>query len=186
MQVLDMKPSPRLKIDPTQPQEKNKVLKDVTFILDKHKNAPILLTSSTIDGYGRAALLDEWETIKEKDLLQQVITQGAPQAESFDIDMMIWFNGWVTLFNAVHICLGDHYKEGMDRIMARQRKDPLSHALNKMDRSILKFYSEVRDDLQQQIENATGPHHLFHALTEEPEVRLHMTRRLIEENHAVH
>jgi len=186
MQVLDMKPSPRLKTDPTKPQEKNKVLKDVTFILDKHKNAPILLTSSTIDGYGRAALLDEWETIKEKDLLRQVITQGAPQGESFDIDMMIWFNGWVTLFNAVHICLGDHYKEGMDTIMARQRKDPLSHALNKMDRSILKFYSEVRDDLPQQIENATGPHHLFHAITEEPEVRLHMTRRLIEENHAVH
>lgn len=182
MQVLDMKASPRLKVDPTKPQEKNKVLKDVTFILDKHKNAPVLLTSSTIDGYGRAALLDEWETIKEKDLLQQVITQGAPQGESFDIDMMVWFNGWVTLFNAVHICLGDHYKDGMEKIMARQRKDPLSHALNKMDRRVLKFYSEVRDDLSQHIDSATGPHHLFHALTEEPEVRLHLTRRLIEEN----
>jgi len=186
MQVLDMKASPRLKVDPTKPQEKNKVLKDVTFILDKHKNAPVLLTSSTIDGYGRAALLDEWETIKEKDLLQQVITQGAPQGESFDIDMMVWFNGWVTLFNAVHICLGDHYKDGMEKIMARQRKDPLSHALNKMDRRVLKFYSEVRDDLSQHIDSATGPHHLFHALTEEPEVRLHLTRRLIEENDTAH
>ena len=182
MQVMDMKPSPRLKVNPATPQEKCKVLKDVTFILDKHKNAPILLTSSTIDGYGRAALLDEWETIKEKDLLQQVVTQGAPMGESFDIDMMVWFNGWVTLFNAVHICLGDHYKDGMDKIMARQRKDPLSHALNKMDRIILKFYSEIRDDLEQHIEAATGPHHLFHVLTEEPEVRLYMTRRLIEEN----
>ena len=182
MQVMDMKPSPRLKVNPTTHQEKCKVLKDITFILDKHKNAPILLTSSTIDGYGRAALLDEWETIKEKDLLQQVVTQGAPMGESFDIDMMVWFNGWVTLFNAVHICLGDHYKDGMDKIMARQRKDPLSHALNKMDRIILKFYSEIRDDIEQHIEAATGPHHLFHVLTEEPEVRLHMTRRLIEEN----
>ncbi len=181
MQVVDMKPSPRLKVNPVTPQQKDKVLKDVTFILDKHKNAPILLTSSTIDGYGRAALLDEWETIKEKDLLQQVVTQGAPAGESFDIDMMLWFNGWVTLFNAVHICLGDHYKDGMDKIMARQRKDPLSHALNKMDRIILKIYSEIRDDLEQHIEAATGPHHLFHMLTEEPEVRLHMTRRLIEE-----
>ena len=189
MQVMDMQASPRLKINPStinsstsQPQEKDKVLKDVTFILDKHKNAPILLTSSTIDGYGRAALLDEWETIKEKDLLQQVITQGAPTAESFDIDMMVWFNGWVTLFNAVHICLGDHYKDGMDTIMARQRKDPLSHALNKMDKIILDLYKEIRDDLQQHIDAATGPHHLFHVLTEEPEVRLHLTRRLIEEN----
>ena len=181
MQVMDMQASPRLKVNPQKPQEKDKVLKDVTFILDKHQNAPILLTSSTIDGYGRAALLDEWETIKEKDLLQQVITHGAPAGESFDIDMMVWFNGWVTLFNAVHICLGDHYKDGFDTIMARQRKDPLSHSLNKMDRRLLDLYSEVRDDLVKQIEAATGPHHLFHVLTEEPEVRLHLTRRLIEE-----
>lgn len=181
MQVMDMQPSPRLKVNPAKPQEKDKVLKDVTFILDKHKNAPILLTSSTIDGYGRAALLDEWETIKEKDLLQKVVTQGAPVGESFDIDMMVWFNGWVTLFNAVHICLGDHYKDGMDKIMARQRKDPLSHALNKMDRRLLDLYAEIRNDLTKQIEVATGPHHLFHVLTEEPEVRLHLTRRLIEE-----
>ena len=160
------------------------MLKDVTFVLDKHKNSPVLLTSSTIDGYGRAALLDEWETIKEKDLLQQVITQGAPAGESFDIDMMVWFNGWVTLFNAVHICLGDHYKDGIEKIMARQRKDPLTHALTKMDRSLLKLYSEIRSDLDKQISAATGPHHLFHALTEEPEVRLHMTKRLIEENKA--
>lgn len=181
MQVVDMQPSPRLKVNPKTPQQTEKVLKDVTFVLDKHTNAPIMLTSSTIDGYGRAALLDEWETVKEKDLLQQVITQGPPPGESFDIDMMLWFNGWVTLFNAVHICLGDHYKEGMEIIMARQRKDPLSHALNKMDRRLLDFYSEIRDDLAKQIEAATGPHHLFHALTEEPDVRLHLTRRLIED-----
>lgn len=182
MQVVDMKPSPRLKVNPKAPQQTEKVLKDVTFVLDKHTNAPILLTSSTIDGYGRAALLDEWETVKEKDLLQQVITQGPPAGESFDIDMMVWFNGWVTLFNAVHICLGDHYKDGFETIMARQRKDPLSHALNKMDRNILKLYGEIREDLEQLIDAATGPHHLFHALTEEPEVRLHLTRRLIELN----
>ena len=182
MQVMDMQASPRLKINPQKPQEKDKVLKDVTFILDKHKNAPILLTSSTIDGYGRAALLDEWETIKETDLLQQVVTQGAPAGESFDIDMMIWFNGWVTLFNAVHICLGDHYQDGIDTIMVRQRKDPLLMALNKMDRIIFKLYNEIRDDLDKHIEVATGPHHLFHILTEEPEVRLYLTRRLIEEN----
>lgn len=181
MQVMDMQPSPRLKVNPVKPQEKNKVLKDITFILDKHKNAPILLTSSTIDGYGRAALLDEWETIKETDLLEQVLNKNTPAGESFDIDMMVWFNGWVTLFNAVHICLGDHYKDGMDRIMERQRKDPLSHALNKMDRRLLDLYSEIRDDLAKHIEGATGPHHLFHVLTEEPEVRLHLTRRLIEE-----
>jgi hypothetical protein len=182
MQVLDMKLSPRLKVNPATTEQKDKVLKDITFILDKYKDAPILLTSSTIDGYGRAALLDEWETIKEKDLLQQVISHGAPAGESFDIDMMLWFNGWVTLFNAVHICLGDHYKDGMETIMARQRKDPLLQALSKMDPAILKLYSEIRDDLEQHIATATGPHHLFHVLTEDPKVRLHLTKRLLEIN----
>jgi len=94
--------------------------------------------------------------------------------------MMLWFNGWVTLFNAVHICLGDLYRDGMDRIMARQHKDPLSRALHRFDRRLLDYYAEVRDDLEGKIDAATGPHHLFHALTEEGEVRLHMTRRLLE------
>jgi hypothetical protein len=43
---------------------------------------------------------------------------------------------------------------------------------------LLPFYAEVRDDLEQQISLATGPHHLFHVLTEDAQVRLHMTRRL--------
>jgi len=179
VKVLDMQASPRMKRNPKAPEQLAAVLKDATFVLDKHPDSPILLTSSTIDGYGRAALLEEWETVKEKDLLQQVITQGPPPGESFDIDMMVWFNGWVTLFNAVHICLGDIYKDGMEKIMARQRKDPLCQALNRFDRRLLDFYAEIRPDLEQKIEAATGPHHLFHALTEEPEVRLHMTRRLI-------
>ena len=182
MQILDMKASPRLKQNPKAGKQNEQVLKDATFVLDKHPNAPVLLTSSTIDGYGRAALLDEWETVKEKDLLQQVITEGPPAGESFDIDMMVWFNGWVTLFNAVHICLGDHYQEGLDIIMARQRKDPLTQALQKMDRRILELYTEICNDLEEQIEMATGPHHLFHALTESPKVRLYLTQRLIEEN----
>ncbi|MBD3610696.1 MAG: radical SAM protein [Gammaproteobacteria bacterium] len=179
IQVTDMQASPRLKQNPKSPQQPAQVLKDATLVLQKHPDAPILLTSSTIDGYGRAALLDEWETVKEKDLLNQVISQGAPPGESFDIDMMLWFNGWVTLFNAVHICLGDVYKDGLDTILARQRKDPLSRALKHFDRCLLEFYSEVRDDLQHKINAATGPHHLFHALTEEPQVRLHITRRLL-------
>jgi hypothetical protein len=179
VQVTDMQASPRMKRNPKAPEQPAAVLKDATFILDRHPNSPILLTSSTIDGYGRAALLEEWETVKEKDLLQQVITQGPPPGESFDIDMMVWFNGWVTLFNAVHICLGDIYKDGMEKIMARQRKDPLCQALNRFDHHLLDYYAEVRPDLEHKIESATGPHHLFHALTEEPQVRLHMTRRLI-------
>ncbi|MDY6978406.1 MAG: radical SAM protein [Pseudomonadota bacterium] len=180
LQVLDVKTSPRLKRNPKAPEQPQQVLKDATFVLDQHPDSPILLTSSTIDGYGRAALLEEWETVKEKDLLEQVLNGETPPGESFDIDMMLWFNGWVTLFNAVHICLGDLYRDGMDDILARQRKDPLSRALHRFDRRLLDYYAEIRDDLEQKIEVATGPHHLFHALTEEGEVRLHMTRRLID------
>ncbi len=180
IQVLDIKASPRLKQNPKSPENLLPVLKDATFILEKHPESPVLLTSSTIDGYGRAALLEEWETIKEKVLLQQVLEQGPPPGESFDIDMMLWFNGWVTLFNAVHICLGDLYKDGIDTIFARQRKDPLCQALQRFDRRLLDLYAEVRDDLADKITAATGPHHLFHAITEAADVRLHMTQRLLQ------
>ena len=83
-----------------------------------------------------------------------MLEQGPPPGESFDIDMMLWFNGWVTLFNAVHICLGDIYKDGFDTIMARQRKDPLSQALHRFDRPLLDLYAEVRDDLAEKISQA--------------------------------
>ena len=178
VQVLSTAPSARLKVNP-QTGAAGKILKDASFVLKSHPDAPILLTSSTIDGYGRASLLEEGEIVKERELLMQVL-QGVDSGESFDIDLMFWFNGWVTLFNAVHICLGDVYKDGVDNILARQRKDPLSHALNRFDTRLPELYAEIRDDLQSLLDAATGPHHLFHSLTEQAEVRLHMTRRLIE------
>ena len=181
VQVLSTAPSARLKTNPLTGQQ-GKILKDASFVLTRYPDAPVLLTSSTIDGYGRASLMEEGETVKERELLQQVLTSGPPAGEAFDIDLMFWFNGWATLFNAVHMCLGDVYKDGLETILARQRKDPLSHALHRFDRRLLELYAEVRPDLQQQIEQATGPHHLFHTLTEDAEVRLHMTRRLIELN----
>lgn len=179
VQVLSTAPSARLKTHPVTGQQ-GKILKDASFVLAKYPEAPILLTSSTIDGYGRAAMMEAGETVKERELLQQVLENGPPPGESFDIDLMFWFNGWATLFNAVHMCLGDLYKDGLDKILARQRKDPLSHALNRFDRKLLDLYAEVRPDLEQLLADATGPHHLFHTLTEEADVRLHMTRRLIE------
>jgi hypothetical protein len=180
LEVLNMTPSARLKRNPRDANKPGQVMKEASFILKKYPAHPVILTSTTIDGYGRAALLDERETIKEKDFLAQVLEEGPPPGEAFDIDMMFWFNGWVTLFNAVHICLGDIYQDGVDTILARQRKDPLSHALHRFERKLLDYYAELRDDLPAKLEAATGPHHLFHSLTEEPEVRLHMTKRLIE------
>jgi len=180
VQVLSTAPSARLKRNPLVPDKLAPVLKDASFVLASHPDAPILMTSSTIDGYGRAELLEEGETVKEKELLAEVLAKGPAAGERFDIDLMFWFNGWVTLFNAVHLCLGDLYQDGVDKILARQRKDPMSHALHVFDQRLPELYTEVRDDLDHLVAKATGPHHLFHMLTEDSDVRLHMTRRLIE------
>ena len=180
VRVLSTAPSARLKRNPQAPDRLAPLLKDASFVLDRYPDAPILMTSSTIDGYGRAELLDDCETVKEQELLAEVLAKGPEVGERFDIDLMFWFNGWATLFNAVHICLGDLYRDGVDTILARQRKDPLSHALNVFDQRLPRLYAEVRDDLDQLTAKATGPHHLFHMLTEQSDLRLHMTRRLIE------
>jgi hypothetical protein len=95
---------------------------------------------------------------------------------------MFWLNGWVTLFSAVHICLGDFHAEGGERVLSRHRKDPLTAGLRRFDRRLLELYGEVRPDLQTRIDTASSPHQLFHAITEAADVRLHMTRRLAGRN----
>lgn len=182
VQVISASPSARLKRNPQDPAQPAQVIKDASFVLTRYPNAPILLTSSTMDAYGRASEMDASETVNEKDLLNEVLRRGPPEGEYFDIDLMFWFNGWATLFSAVHMCLGNVFNEGMDTVIRRQQKDPLSAALYRFDRRLLDYYAEVRPDLNERIDAATGPHHLFHTLTEDAEVRLHMTKRLIEEN----
>lgn len=178
VRILSSAPSPRLKRHPLNPDRTGQIVKDASFVLARYPDRPILFTSSTVAGYGRANLLDEGETVKERDLLRQVLAGKAPAGEGFDTDLMFWLNGWVTLFSAVHLCLGDLYGDGVRVILARHGKDPLIRALQRFDLRLLKLYAEVRNDLEQRIAEATGPHHLFHGLTEEAEVRLHMTRRL--------
>lgn len=180
VQVVSASPSKRLKENPLQPGSEAQIVKDATFVLSSAPERPIMMTSSTIDGYGRASKMDEGETVKEKALLAKVLNGQVPPGEAFDTDLMFWFNGWTTLFSAVHICLGDVFADGLDRIRRRHQKDPLCRALNRFDLRLLELYAEKRDDLQQKIDEATGPHHLFHCLTEDSEIRLHMTRRLAE------
>lgn len=178
VRILSTAPSPRRKRNPLDPARSGPVLKDASFVLTRHPDRPILLISSTIDAYGRAALLEPGEAVQERELLQQVLRSGPPPGELFDTDLMFWANGWATLFSAVHICLGDLYAEGERRILERHRKDPLTAALRVFDRRLLEYYGEMRPDLGRRIAAATGPHHLFHMLTEDAGVRLHMTRRL--------
>jgi hypothetical protein len=179
VRIVAAAPSPRLKRHPANPAQTGRVVKDASFVLERQPDRPILITSSTIDAYGRATLLDPGEAVQERELLRQVLSEGPPPGEFFDTDLMFWLNGWVTLFAAVHVCLGDVYADGAEVIFARHRKDPLTAALHRFDRRLLDFYAEIRDDLPRRIARATSPHHLFHWITEDAPVRLHMTRRLI-------
>lgn len=181
LQVLSAAPSSRLKRNPQNPAQPAQLLKDASFILSAHPQSPIMLSSSTIDAYGRASVMDENEVVHERDFLQQVLSDGPPAGEYFDTDLMFWFNGWATLFSAVHICLGNVHEEGLELIRRRHQKDPLTAALYRFDKKLLDYYGEVRIDLEQRLAVATGPHQFFHSLTEDADVRLHMTRRLMAE-----
>jgi len=179
VQVLSSAPSARLKRNPLNPETPAPLIKDATFVLAKYPDVHLLLTSTTIDAYGRANMMELHEAVNERDLLQQMLAGKGAGGETFDKDLMFWFNGWATLFSAVHVCLGNVFEEGMEIIRKRQQKDPLSNALNSFDLRLLDYYREQRDDLDEIIESSTSPHHLFHTITEEGAMRLHMTQRLI-------
>ncbi len=180
LQILSSAPSARLKRNPLNPDKPAQLIRDASFILSKHPDVPLLLTSSTIDSYGRANMMELHEAVNERDLLIQMLQGNGTDGETFDKDLMLWFNGWATLFSAVHMCLGNVFEDGITTIRKRQLKDPLTNALNRFDLHLLDYYREKRDDLDEIIEKSTSPHHLFHSITEDAVMRLHMTRRLIE------
>jgi len=179
VQVISSAPSSRLKRNPVNPDEPAQLIKDATFVLSKHPDVPMLLTSTTIDAYGRANMMALHEAVNERDLLKQMLAGKGTGGETFDKDLMFWFNGWATLFSAVHMCLGNVFEDGLETIRKRQLKDPLSNALNCFDLRLLEYYRELNDDLDEIIERSTSPHHLFHRITEDGVMRLHMTRCLI-------
>ncbi len=179
VQVLSSAPSSRLKRNPLSPDQPSPLIKDATFVLTKYPDVHLLLTSSTIDAYGRANTMALHEAVNERDLLKQMLQGKGTDGETFDKDLMFWFNGWATLFSAVHMCLGNVFEDGMEIIQKRQLKDPLTNALNRFDLRLLDYYRELNDDLDEIIEKSTSPHHLFHTITEDGVMRLHMTRRLI-------
>ncbi|MDH5473325.1 MAG: hypothetical protein OEY61_10755 [Gammaproteobacteria bacterium] len=179
IQILSTSPSSRLKRNPQNPDQPAQLIKDASFVLSKYPKVPLMLTSSTIDAYGRANMMELHETVNERDLLQHMLDGNGTGGETFDKDLMFWFNGWATLFSAVHMCLGNVFEDGMETIRQRQAKDPLSNALNCFDLRLLAYYRECHDDLDAIIEKSTSPHHLFHTITEDAATRLHMTRRLM-------
>ncbi|HFD81256.1 MAG TPA: radical SAM protein [Gammaproteobacteria bacterium] len=182
IRVLSTAPSSRLKRNPQDPARPAALIKDASFVLERYPEAPVMLTSSTIDAYGRASAMGLHETVNERDLLQQMLAGKGTGGETFDKDLMLWFNGWATLFSAVHLCLGNVFEDGMEVIRRRQARDPLSNALHRFDLRLLAFYRERKGDLDEIIATSTSPHHLFHTITRAADMRLHMTRRLLEQS----
>ncbi len=182
IEILATGPSARLKRNPINPDTPAQIIKDATFVLSSSPHVHLMLTSSTIDAYGRAEMMALHEAVNERDLLKQMLAGKGTGGETFDKDLMFWFNGWATLFSAVHICLGNVFEDGIETIRQRQAKDPLSNAMHRFDIRLLDFYRERKNDLDKIIEKSTGPHHLFHTITESGEMRLHMTQRLIEKD----
>jgi hypothetical protein len=185
VQVVSTQASSRLKPNPAQGGAKGQLIKDANFTLAQFPEVPIILTSSTIDAYGRATTIEKHEAINDREMLLQLLDGQRIEGEYFDTDLMFWFNGWVTLFSAVHMKLGDFYRDGIETILQRYQKDPLLKALHDFDLSLLDYYAELKDDLDELIHNATGPHQLFHRITEQASMRLHLTRRLIEANESI-
>ena len=180
VQVLSSAPSSRLKQNPLNPEKPAALIKDAIFVLTDYPDVRFLLTSSTVDAYGRASMMAFHEAVNERNLLEQMLAGKGTGGESFDKELMFWFNGWATLFSAVHVCLGNVFEDGMDTILKRQQKDPLSNALNRFDLRLLDYYRELNGDLDEIIDRSTSPHHLFRRITEDSATRLHMTKRLIE------
>ncbi|MBF0127304.1 MAG: hypothetical protein HQM02_08855 [Magnetococcales bacterium] len=179
LQILWHACSPRIKTDPVDHRRSGPVIRDALFALAAHPERPMRFSSSIIDGHGRAALLDPSEFINERHYLQEILRKGAPARERFDTDPMFAIDGAVSCFAANHLWLGNFHEEGGTTILERHDKDPLLSALERFDPRLTGFYQEVANDLEEILNSATGPHHFMHRLTERAEVRLHMTRRLL-------
>ncbi len=177
VELLAARPGPRPRRDPCTPEREAPVLTEAQFCLERHRDVPIGLTSSLVDAYGQAALLEPSEYLNDRAHLERFLA-GAAAGEGFDGDLMFWYDGRVTSFSAVHLALGNLYDDGLETILARRRRDPLLAALQRPTPRLLDLYAELRDDLADLTARATSVPHLLHTLTRDAEVRLHLTRRL--------
>jgi len=177
LELLSARPGLRPRRDPCDPTRVAPVITEAQFCLSGHRDVPIGLTSSLVDGYGQAALLDASEWLNDRANLEPFLAGAAP-GDGFDGDLMFWYDGRVTSFSAVHLAFGNLDDDPIDRILSRHRRDPLLAALRRPTLRLLHLYGEVRNDLEALTRRATSLPHLLHTLTRDAEVRLHLTRRL--------
>lgn len=178
VQILGWSHTPQPKQDPSNPSLSAPVINSAVFVLTTHPNRHLHLTSSTIDAYGRAKLLDASDYLMNTTPLKTLLQTPPAPNEGFDTDLMFWFDGSVTCFSATHLWLGNYYEVG-NLVLTRHRKDPLLRALERFDNRLVNYYGEIRNDLETLLTKSTGQHMLFHQLTESADVRLFLTQRLL-------
>ncbi|MEO5364830.1 MAG: hypothetical protein H7831_00425 [Magnetococcus sp. WYHC-3] len=177
--LLSYAPTARAKPDPRNPHLSAHPVRDIALGLGGEGTRPVHLISSTVEAMGRAPLLDPSEWVDERDYMEQILTRGPPPGECFDIAPMIWLDGTMTLFGAVHYALGNVLTEGWEKVINRWRKDPLARALERFDARLPVYYAARGGDWNALLARASGPHHLFHELTADAALRLELTKKCI-------
>ncbi|MBF0172705.1 MAG: hypothetical protein HQL83_04565 [Magnetococcales bacterium] len=172
--------SPRSKEYPAQPGRQGGVIREAQLsLVGPATAATVHFISSCIDAMGRAELMDRSEYVHEPLLLESWLQGASPVMDPFDTDPMLWRNGNVTLFGAIHLWMGHFFEEG-DRIFTRWHKDPLVAALARMDLRVLTAHQAWNARKHHElVQSATSPHGLMHAMTRDSAARLFLTRWLL-------
>lgn len=183
---IDWHTSQYPKEHPSRPGSRHGVIREamISLVGPGSSQTRVQFVSSCIEPQGRAELLDRSEYVHEKLVLQEWLAGRSPRMDPFDCDPMLWVNGNVTLFGAIHMWMGNYYEEG-ERVFARLRKDPLSQALQNFDLALIGAYRVYNPrDHDRIMQTATSPHGVLHALTREAGARLFLTQWLLDRNRA--
>ncbi|MBF0604871.1 MAG: hypothetical protein HQL07_14405 [Nitrospirae bacterium] len=175
--------SPRPKEHPSQPSSRHGVICEAMIALVGPGSSATMVhfVSSCIEPQGRAETLDRSEYVHEKLVLQEWLAGHPPRMDPFDWDPMVWRNGHVTVFGAIHLWMGNYFEEGM-RVFSRLHKDPLIRALQNFDLALIGAYRAYDPERHRQImQTAVSPHGVLHAITREAEARLFLTQWLLEQ-----
>ncbi|MBF8273057.1 MAG: hypothetical protein HW380_2162 [Magnetococcales bacterium] len=181
MEDIHWQTSPRLKEHPSQPGVQGGVIREAKILLrGPSVTTTVYFVSSCVDSLGRAELLDPSEYVCENLLFEDWVHGRSPPMDPFDTDPMLWRNGNVTLFGAIHVWMGNYFVEG-ERVFSRWRKDPLRVALGRLDRRLLVAHQAWNPQQHQRLmQTATSPHSFLHGMTRNSGARLFITQWLLE------
>ncbi|MBF0107749.1 MAG: hypothetical protein HQL76_01045 [Magnetococcales bacterium] len=173
--------SPRLKEYPGHPGKQGGVIREAQVtLMGTSGKMTFYFFSSCIDAMGRARLMERGEYVHEGRLLEGWLDGKEVVVEPFDTDPMIWRDGTVTVFGAIHLWMGNVFEDG-DQVWRRWHADPLRAALQRMDHRLLAAHRAWNGERYDEcVRSATSPHALMHAITSDARARLFLTRWLLD------